>query len=81
MHARNNVLFGTVRRLRAASALLWQARQVRTTRSKLLTWLACLCAGTSLVAGCAVSPGYSNPQPGAVRCDDTGTTAERHACR
>jgi len=47
----------------------------------LLTLIACLCAGAGLVAGCAAPPGgYSSSQPG-TRCNDTGTSAERHACR
>jgi len=50
------------------------------TRTTLLRLLALLCAGASLVAGCASTPGYSNG-PAGVRCDDTGTTEERHACR
>jgi hypothetical protein len=54
---------------------------MRTNRWNLLALLACLCTGAGLVAGCAVPPdGYSN-SPSAVRCNDTGTTAERHACR
>jgi len=57
--------------------ILWQAPRMGTRVWNLLTLLACLCA----VAGCAAaSGGYSNSQP-AVRCDDTGTTEERHACR
>jgi hypothetical protein len=50
------------------------------TRSTLLRLLAVLCAGASFVAGCASTPAYSN-RPTGVRCDDTGTTEERHACR
>jgi len=54
---------------------------MRPHRWNLLALLACLCAGAGLVAGCAAPPdGYSS-SPSAVRCNDTGTTAERHACR
>jgi len=54
---------------------------MRTNHWNLLALLACLCAGSGLVSGCADTPGgYSNSQP-TVRCNDTGTTAERHACR
>jgi len=63
------------------SVLLWQAGRMRPHRWNLLALLACLCAGSGLVSGCADTPGgYSNSQP-AIRCNDTGTTAERHACR
>jgi hypothetical protein len=51
-----------------------------TTRWSLLTLLACLCAGAGLVAGCAAT-GPVGGSPGGIRCNDTGTTAERHACR
>jgi len=69
------------RNRRTVIELLWQGGHMRTTGWNLLTLLACLCAGAGLVAGCAATPGgYSNSQPG-VRCNDTGTTAERHACR
>jgi len=53
---------------------------MRTRRWKLLILLASLCAGAGLVAGCAVTPGASTGSSG-IRCNDTGTTAERHACR
>jgi len=64
----------------ARSSKLWQAGEMRTTRWRLLTLLAGLCAGAGLVAGCAVTPGASTGSSG-IRCNDTGTTAERHACR
>jgi uncharacterized lipoprotein YajG len=47
---------------------------------KLLKLLTCLCAGAILLAGCAATPGNANPRP-TIRCDETGSTAERHACR
>jgi len=58
-----------------------QAGQLRTRGWKLPTLLACLCVGAGLVAGCADTPGgYSNSQA-AIRCNETGSTAERHACQ
>jgi hypothetical protein len=67
-------------RRRAVVELLWQADWMHATKRKLLTLIACLCAGAALVAGCATTNGYSTSRP-SVRCDDTGTTEERHACR
>jgi hypothetical protein len=54
---------------------------MRTRGWNLPTLLACLCAGAGLIAGCADTPdGYSTSQP-AIRCNETGSTAERHACQ
>ncbi|HSC65756.1 MAG TPA: hypothetical protein VLD35_19105 [Caldimonas sp.] len=53
---------------------------MRSTRWNLLILLACLCAGAGVLTGCAASTDGSNAVSG-VRCNDTGSTVERHACR
>jgi hypothetical protein len=77
--SRGGSQLATTRSRRQLSGV-WQAGQLRNGRWNVPRLLACLCAGAGLVAGCADTGGYSTSPP-AIRCNETGSTAERHACQ